>query len=101
MLFGERRPAPGEACPVFGEAMADQRAILMCSCEDTIPLDSQALHQGCRGGRLVTGHQFCRAELGRFRELVAAAGLESPFDGKALTNVVAAAERYLETHGLL
>jgi ferredoxin len=52
--------------------MADQRATLVCSCEDTMPFDSQALHQGCRGGRLVIGRQFCRAELGRFRELVAA-----------------------------
>jgi ferredoxin len=52
--------------------MADQPVIMVCSCEDTMPLDAQALHQGCRGGRLVTGRQFCRAELGRFRELVAA-----------------------------
>jgi ferredoxin len=51
--------------------MADPRTILVCSCEDTMPLDAQALHQGCRGGRLVTGRQVCRAELGKFRELVA------------------------------
>jgi ferredoxin len=51
--------------------MADQRAILVCSCEDTMPLDAQALPHGCRGGRLLTGRQFCRAELQRFRELVA------------------------------
>ncbi len=48
--------------------MADRRTILVCSCEDTMPLDAQALHQGCRGDRLVTGRQFCRAELGQFRE---------------------------------
>ncbi len=36
-----------------------------------MPLDASALHQGCRGGRVVTGRQFCRAELERFRELVA------------------------------
>jgi ferredoxin len=53
--------------------MADrQRRILICSCEDTMPLDAQALHQGCRGDRLLTGRQFCRAELGQFREAVAA-----------------------------
>jgi ferredoxin len=51
--------------------MADPRTILVCSCEDTMPLDAEALHQGCRGGRLVTGRQFCRAELERFREIVA------------------------------
>jgi ferredoxin len=50
--------------------MADPRTILVCSCEDTMPLDAKALHQGCRGGRLVTGRQFCRAELERVCELV-------------------------------
>jgi ferredoxin len=51
--------------------MVDQRAILLCSCEGTVPLDAQALQRGCGGARLVTGHQFCRAELESFRELVA------------------------------
>ncbi len=51
--------------------MADQRAILVCSCEDTMPLDAQALRLGCRGAHLVSGRQFCRAELERFRELAA------------------------------
>jgi ferredoxin len=51
--------------------MVDQRAILVCSCEDTMRLDAQALQQGCNDGRLVTGRQFCRAELESFRELVA------------------------------
>ena len=36
-----------------------------------MPLDARALHQGCHEGRLVTGRQFCRAELGQFRELAA------------------------------
>ncbi|MBV8600025.1 MAG: M3 family oligoendopeptidase [Candidatus Eremiobacteraeota bacterium] len=36
-----------------------------------------------------------------FRELVAAAGLESPFDGKALTGVVAEAKDYLSAAGLI
>jgi ferredoxin len=49
--------------------MADQRIILMCSCEDTMPLDAQALQRGCPG--IVTGHQFCRAELERFRSVAA------------------------------
>jgi ferredoxin len=52
--------------------MADRRTILVCSCEDTMPLDAPALQKGCRGDRLVTGRQFCRAELGQFRELAAA-----------------------------
>jgi ferredoxin len=51
--------------------MADQRTIVACSCDDTMPLDVHALRLGCRNGKLVTGRQFCGAELGRFRELVA------------------------------
>ena len=45
--------------------MADQRAIVACSCEDTMPLDAQALRQGCPGAHLVTGRHFCRSELDR------------------------------------
>jgi ferredoxin len=37
--------------------MADQRIILMCSCEDTMPLDAQASQRGSRGASIVTGHQ--------------------------------------------
>jgi ferredoxin len=51
--------------------MADQRIILMCSCDDTMPLDAQASQRGCRGASIVTGHQFCRAELERFRRVAA------------------------------
>src|SRR5882757_3668092 len=51
--------------------MADQRTILMCSCEDTMPLDAQALRRGCRDATVVTGRQLCRAELDRFRALAA------------------------------
>ncbi len=52
--------------------MVDPRSILVCSCEDTMPLDAKALHEGCRSGDLVTGRQFCRAEFERFCALVAA-----------------------------
>ena len=51
--------------------MADQGAIVVCSCEDTVPLDGDAIQHGCRGVRLISGRQFCRAELDRFRALVA------------------------------
>ena len=50
--------------------MADRQKILVCSCEDTIPLDAGALTRGCRNFDIVTGRQFCRAELDRFRALV-------------------------------
>jgi ferredoxin len=52
--------------------MADRHKILVCSCEDTMPLDAGALTRGCRNFDIVTGRQFCRAELNRFRALVGA-----------------------------
>ncbi|HEV8681125.1 MAG TPA: 4Fe-4S dicluster domain-containing protein [Stellaceae bacterium] len=54
--------------------MPDQRTLLVCSCDDTMPLDSGALARGCAGVRISQGRQLCRAELDRFRTL-AAAGL--------------------------
>ena len=52
--------------------MAEKRTILVCSCEDTMPLDADALQRGCRGAEVKTARQLCRAELDRFR--AAAAG---------------------------
>ena len=49
--------------------MTDRRKILVCSCEDTMPLDAGALARGCRNFDIVTGCQFCRAELDRFNAL--------------------------------
>src|SRR5260370_25267042 len=51
--------------------MPDRRTLLVCSCEDTMPLDVRALERGCRGADIVSGRQFCRAELERFRALAA------------------------------
>ncbi len=51
--------------------MTDQRTLLVCSCEDTMPLDGGALARGCTGVKIVSGRQLCRAELGRFRTLAA------------------------------
>ena len=47
--------------------MAEKRTILVCSCEDTMPLDAAALKRGCRGADVKQAHQLCRAELERFR----------------------------------
>src|SRR4051794_5921747 len=70
-----RQPSRGRAgrdpTPHAGENMADKRTIMVCSCEDTMPLDTDALKRGCRGADVVTGRTLCRAELDRFR---AAAG---------------------------
>ncbi len=55
--------------------MADRPPkILICSCEDTMPLDTAAVKRGCRGADVLTAHQLCRAELEKFR--AAAAGGE-------------------------
>lgn len=51
--------------------MPDRRVLLVCSCEDTMPVDGEALARGCRGAALVGARQLCRAELDRFRALAA------------------------------
>ena len=51
--------------------MTDQRTLLVCSCDNTIPLDGNALARGCAGVKIIGGRQLCRAELDRFRALVA------------------------------
>jgi len=52
--------------------MADRpRKILICSCEDTIPLDGEAVRHCLRGAEVVAGRQFCRAELARARNALA------------------------------
>ena len=48
--------------------------ILICSCEDTIPLDAGAVGRACRGARVATAHQLCRAELAQFRTLAGEPG---------------------------
>ena len=51
--------------------MAERRTLLVCSCEGTMPLDSDAFRRGCGGADLVTANQLCRAELDRFRTVAA------------------------------
>jgi ferredoxin len=45
--------------------------ILVCSCEDTIPLDGADVERACRGADVVRGRQLCRAELDRVRDAAA------------------------------
>jgi ferredoxin len=53
-------------------AMADStRHVLICSCDDTMPLDRDAVRRSCRG-ELTTATQLCRAELDRFHAIAAA-----------------------------
>ena len=51
------------------------RRVLICSCEDTMPLVSDAVRCGCRGAELSAARQLCRAEVERFRS---AAGEPEP-----------------------
>ncbi len=47
------------------------RNVLICSCDDTMPLDGDAVARVCRGADVIEGRQFCRAELERFRKIAA------------------------------
>ena len=44
--------------------------LLICSCDDTMPLDLGAIRRGCRG-EPTSATQLCRAELDRFRAIAA------------------------------
>jgi ferredoxin len=48
----------------------NKRRIVVCSCEDTMPLDVEALKRSLGGAEIVAGRHFCRAELDRFRALL-------------------------------
>src|SRR5260370_13504734 len=52
--------------------MPEPHTLLVCSCDDTMPLDAGALARGCAGVKIERGRQLCRAELDRFRALAAA-----------------------------
>jgi hypothetical protein len=44
----------------------DAGICLVCSCEDTMPLDGRALARGCPGTEFRTAEQLCRSQLNRF-----------------------------------
>jgi ferredoxin len=46
------------------------RHLLICSYDDTMPLDADAVRRGCRG-EATSATQLCRAELDRFRAIAA------------------------------
>src|ERR1043166_3978439 len=50
--------------------MAERPQILICSCEDTMPLDAESVRRGCRGS-VSTAHHLCRAEIDKFRAAAA------------------------------
>ncbi|QJP16843.1 4Fe-4S dicluster domain-containing protein [Starkeya sp. ORNL1] len=46
--------------------------ILICSCEDTVPLDADAVGRGCKGSEILTARNLCGREMDRFRVIAAA-----------------------------
>jgi ferredoxin len=46
------------------------RNVVVCSCEDTMALDTTAIRTGCGAGNLVTARQLCRGEIHRFRSAI-------------------------------
>src|SRR5437764_10957830 len=49
------------------------RTVLICSCEDTIALDLEAVKRGCPAATVSSAHQLCRAEFDKFRAAASAA----------------------------
>jgi ferredoxin len=55
--------------------MADpNRTLLICSCEDTMPVDGKAIERGCQGAQVKSARHLCRAELDKFKAELAAGG---------------------------
>ena len=50
--------------------MAERPQILICSCEDTMPLDAESVRRGCRGS-VSTAHHLCRAEIDKYKSVQA------------------------------
>src|SRR6185437_570436 len=50
------------------------RNILICSCEDSMPPDGEAVRRVCKGADVIEGRQLCRAELDRFRKIAGGGG---------------------------
>ena len=58
-----------------GQGMArPPKTILMCSCEDTMRLDTAAVKRGCCNSEIATFRQLCRADLDQFRNAAKAEG---------------------------
>jgi ferredoxin len=48
-----------------------KRIVAVCSCEDTMPLDQQAIAKGTAGADLRTARHLCRSQIDRFRTMLA------------------------------
>src|SRR5687767_11187930 len=47
------------------------RNVLICSCDETMPLDERVVKRACRGAEVLGAHQLCRLELETFRKAAA------------------------------
>jgi ferredoxin len=70
------------------------RNILICSCEDSMPLAGEAVRRVCKGSNVLEGRQLCRAELDRFRKIagtgkpiVLACTQEAPLFGEVASDL--------------
>src|SRR5581483_9655274 len=92
----------GQAKRLTGPMAERPRNILICSCEDTIPLDGEKVRRVCRDSVVIEGRQFCRAELERFRKatatgdpLLVACTQEAPLFGEVAEEGGAAAPLFV------
>ena len=71
-----QRSNPGAAASARSpqEPRGETGRVVICSCEDTMPLDVAAVRRGCGSAKLTTARQLCRSELSRFRALAGEAG---------------------------
>lgn len=51
--------------------MAEKRTIMVCSCEDTMPLDAEGIRRACKGSDVTTARFLCRDQLDVFRKAAA------------------------------
>ena len=51
-----------------------RKTILICSCEDTMSLDTAAVRRGCHNSEVAEFRQLCRADLDHFRDAAKAEG---------------------------
>ena len=73
-LAASPSPSGGPARQIGPKMTERKQTIILCSCESTMPLDTGAVRRGCRGAKVETAGQLCRAELERFRAALAAGG---------------------------
>lgn len=75
MINIKLHPAKPGDCIAAMDLMAERPDhILLCSCDDTVRLDTDAVRRNCRGAEVTTARQLCRAELERFRVAAATNG---------------------------